>query len=143
MLKVQIVETIHFNSMSSCLVNKDFCLPNSADYVMDRVKNHWNVFKCTLKAQVDFTSCHGAPFSADLAKISKHCFIFKLIRWGKDLCKELQFYISEWTTLKNIIDIIFNCNIVLQSASSLTIAANISMNAPNVNWYIIDIFKTT
>ena len=53
-----------------------FCLPNSADTMMDGVKNMASVLRMLLKAQVDFTSRHGVPYSADLATVYKRCFIF-------------------------------------------------------------------
>ena len=35
--------------------------------------------KCTLKARVDFMPHHGAPYSADLATVSKCCFIINFL----------------------------------------------------------------
>ena len=43
--------------------------------VMEGVKDMANVLRMHLKARVDFTSCHNVPNSADLATVSKRCFI--------------------------------------------------------------------
>ena len=42
---------------------------------MDGVKNTANVLRMHLKAQVDFMSHHAVPYLADLAMVSKRCFI--------------------------------------------------------------------
>ena len=47
-----------------------YCMPNSADSVMDRMKNTPNVLKMHLKAWVDYV-----PYSADLATVSNRRFI--------------------------------------------------------------------
>ena len=46
--------------------------------VMDAMKNMANVLRMHLKAKVDFTSRHDVPYSADLATVSKRCFIIYL-----------------------------------------------------------------
>ena len=52
---------------------------NRLTLVMDGVKNMAKVLRMHLKAQVDFTSRHNVPYSADLATVSKRCFIYLFI----------------------------------------------------------------
>ena len=68
-----------------------FCLPNSNDSSDGQHEKHgkctYNALKMHLKAQVDFTSRHDFPYSADLATVSKLCFI--VLFW----CEPLEFLI--------------------------------------------------
>ena len=49
-----------------------YCLPNSANSMMDPVKNTEMYLKCTV------ASCCNVPYLADLAMVFNYCFIFKL-----------------------------------------------------------------
>ena len=76
------------------------CLPNLADSVMDHVKNVANVLKCTYKAQVVFTPCHDVPYSANLAMVSKPCFILILLVSPDYLCSGILLLGIHWFNMK-------------------------------------------
>ena len=67
--------------------------------------------KCTLKVRVDFTSCHDVPYLADLATVSKHCFILKLFQQrisllnsSRNACQELfERVLSHRTSSRNVL----------------------------------------
>lgn len=75
-LAAEICETFNYLFESKEMVSlQNICLPNSADSLIDPVKNAKCYLKYTLKARIDFTPRQDVLDSADLAAVSKLCLV--------------------------------------------------------------------